>query len=246
MYDICLKTDSQAALITALAPFGMTTEDMEGQTILKTHGPGFDIAYLGRVVETPGVTDPETMEVTTPATFLPGEYAILRGDADVVMRVLEADLDGAEVLTEKPVQIGGFGGEWNAVQTPNLDFVKAETKIKIEAKRDELLRGGYHFTYEGQILFLQTRDDEDRINWLGVLNAATIMVMSGKGADLTKIRTGENATIEIPYYQVQVLMLQTLAYQSSIYEAAWKHKDAIKDMTMEQVLAYDVESGWLS
>lgn len=125
--------------------------------------------------------------------------------------------------------------------------VKQQKKQQIDAKRDTLLKGGYHFTHEGQELTLQTRDDEDRINWLGILNAATAMIMAGAGDSLTKIRTAENVTITITFSQAQLLMLQTLNYQSSLYGSAWDHKDALELLTaLEEVTAYDVESGWPS
>lgn len=124
---------------------------------------------------------------------------------------------------------------------------KIEKKSSVEVKRDALLKTGYTFTFEEQILTLQTRDDEDRINWLGILNASTSMVMASKGDDLTKIRTAENVVITLSFSAAQILMLQTLAYQSSIYESSWTHKDDVDKLTaLEEVLAYDVETGWPS
>ena len=48
---------------------------------------------------------------------------------------------------------------------------KIEKKSSVEVKRDALLKTGYTFTFEEQILTLQTRDDEDRINRKRLLNA---------------------------------------------------------------------------
>ena len=57
----------------------------------------------------------------------------------------------------------------------------------------------------------------------------------------------ENAVISLSFSAAQILMLQTLAYQSSIYESSWTHKDEIDKLTtLEEVLAYDVETGWPS
>ena len=242
MQDFCLNAANEAAIISALESVGLTTPGMDGKPC-----PVGNYYYDGRIVAQQGQyrTNPDgTTETIAETTYLPGVYAKYRATDEQAALIQAATLPSGVEIVEPPTGLPLFGGEWLSPKKETLEEAITRVKSEIDEKRDTLLKSGYHFTFENQLLFLQTRDDEDRINWLGVLNAATVMVMSGKGSDLTKIRTGENVTIEIPYSQVQVLMLQTLGYQSSIYEAAWKYKDSLKDMTLEQVLSYDIESGW--
>lgn len=105
-YDICIKTTSQAALIAALAPLGLTAIDEDGTEHLKIGSADHAMAYVGRVVATPAVIDPETMTVTAPATFLPGEYAIMRATPNLLARVAAV----VEVV-EPPAGCPTFG-EW--------------------------------------------------------------------------------------------------------------------------------------
>lgn len=177
----------------------------------------------------------------------PAEYILPAGDKPEI------------TLTQKLVQgppekrDGGWYYTWEIVELDEEEIAaltlstKEQKKQQIESKRDTILKAGFHFTHEEKDLSLQTRDDEDRINWLGVLNASSAMIMAGAGDSPTKIRTAENEIITLTYSQAQLLMLQTLNYQSSVYESAWHHKDALDLLTtLEEVTAYDVESGWPS
>lgn len=128
-----------------------------------------------------------------------------------------------------------------------IESTKDIVRESINKKRDTLLNSGFKFTYNSKALTLQTRDNDDKINWLGVLNSASVMIGAGKGTDTTKIRTLENEIIILTYSDVQMLMLQTLNYQSSIYESSWKHKDALELLTdLEDIKSYIFEDNWLS
>ena len=123
-YDICLKTTSEAALIAALDPFGLTSKDEDGNAVLLTASHDHALAYVGRVQATPAEIDNEG-NVITEATYLPGEYAVLRADEALVKQLMAATLDGVEVLASPPASCPTFGGWTPLPAGPSLDEVKA-------------------------------------------------------------------------------------------------------------------------
>jgi hypothetical protein len=140
MYDVCLKTVSEVALVAALAPFNLTATDMQGKTVLKTSGPGHALAYIGRVVASPAVIDMETMAVTTEATYHDGEYAVLRAEESFLKQIMAASLDGVEVLADPPSGLGGFGGGWRRPPPgPTLDQAQSAALAAIRAACDAAL-----------------------------------------------------------------------------------------------------------
>lgn len=139
MYDICLKTTSEAALIAALTPLGLTAKDEAGNSILKTASHNHALAYFGRVQATPAEIDIETGSVTTEATYLPGEYAVLRGDEALVKQIMAATMDGVEVLADAPAGCPTFGGWTPLPAGPSLDEVKAVRILAATAACDAVL-----------------------------------------------------------------------------------------------------------
>lgn len=136
-YDLCFKTISESALVAALAPFGLTDLDEAGNTVLLTASHNHALAYVSRVQATPAEIDPETGNVLTEATYLPGEYAVLRGGKALIKQIIAATLDGVEVLTDAPAGCPTFGG-WLALQAVDIQAVKDAACGRLNAKRDAL------------------------------------------------------------------------------------------------------------
>lgn len=108
-YDICLKTTSLAALIAALAPFGLTSQDEDGNAVLTTASHDHALAYAGRVVATPAEIDNEG-NILSEATYLPGEYAVLRAEDTLLGQITVAPMAGVEVMDDPPAGCPTFGG----------------------------------------------------------------------------------------------------------------------------------------
>ena len=113
-YDICLKCNSQAALIVALAPYGLTTTDETGTTTLLATSQDHALAYAGRVVQTPAEIDQEG-HVVAEAIYWPGEYAILRADKEIIRQLRSTPPIGVALLPISPNGLS-FGGEWNILE----------------------------------------------------------------------------------------------------------------------------------
>jgi hypothetical protein len=121
-YDICVKTTSQAALIASLAPLGLTAIDEDGTEHLKIDSTEHAVAYVGQIIDVPAVIDPETRRITTPATYLPGEYAILRAGVDLLAQVA-----AVVKVVEPPAGCPTFG-EWRPVPVVDAAAVLAAAK----------------------------------------------------------------------------------------------------------------------
>ena len=137
-YDLCFKTPSEAALIAALAPFGMTGEDESGNAVLLTASHDHALAYVGRVVATPAVIDIEG-NVLTDATYLDGEYAVLRADEALVKQIMAATLADVEVLSDAPAGCPTFG-DWRLLPAgPTLEGAQSAALTTIRAACDAAL-----------------------------------------------------------------------------------------------------------
>lgn len=131
---------------------------------------------------------------------------------------------------------------------PSLEEVKVARRIEVDALRDSRLRLGFAFERDG-LHVLQTRGEDDRLNWLGVLSACQALVMGGQGSAALAIRTEANDTLAIPAVELMAILLGALNHQSAVYAVAWVHKDAINAITEESggreaVQAYDITNGW--
>ncbi len=125
MQDFCFKTTDQAALIEALEAQGLV---VDGQVV-------GDWLWIGQIVQTPGVYDPETGASTTPPTYLDGEYAILRLSGAVAAQIEAASWPGGVSLVDPPAGIPSFGGEW---LQPDLAALQAEACARIDAAAEDL------------------------------------------------------------------------------------------------------------
>lgn len=156
---------------------------------------------------------------------------------------LQKTVEGAPELVD-----GQWQQTWEVVDRYDVVTDAAEAMChRVDALRDEKLRSGYTFDHtDGQDYTLQTRGEEDRVNWLGRLNGAQVCIFAGLGDTQTlNIRTAENVTLALTCNDVQTLLVNALNHQSSIYAAAWAHKDALRGYTtMQEVAAHDITVDW--
>lgn len=140
-------------------------------------------------------------------------------------------------------------GEGTLVATPSLslDEAKALARSAIDRRRDEVFAFG--FTPSTGALAgktLQTRNVEDRTNWLTSQAAYSAAVAGGFGSvvDAT-FRTANNETIACTYAQGLQTLLAMADWGKSVMGASWALKDAVEaaaDLTA--LSSIDMEAGW--
>ncbi|WP_029458268.1 hypothetical protein [Solidesulfovibrio alcoholivorans] len=242
-YDICLKCNSLAALIAALAPHGLTTEDETGATTLLTASHGHALCYAGRVVQTPAEIDAEGI-VVTEAVYWPGEYAILRAEEAVLDQIAEASLTGVVVLDEPPTGCPTFG-DWSPRPAgPSLAELKDAACSRIEAKRQEREKTDIWINWpDGTKSIIQTRDERDWRNINGVASRGLFRLTQG----LTEedwFRDADNADHALLPPQAVDMGAQAAAGVSALAKTAQTAKDAINAPTVTtEAQVAEIEAG---
>lgn len=125
-YDICFKCDN-ANVVSRLIPIGLTATDESGTVSLAASGPHHDLIYAKRIEVTPAIIGAEG-DQSTPATYLDGEYLVLRAEPALLDALLAALPDGLEEV-DLPPGCPTFG-DWRPRPTP-VDQVAA-----LEAARE--------------------------------------------------------------------------------------------------------------
>lgn len=238
-YDICLKTTSAAALIAALAPFGLTSQDEEGNAVLLTASHDHALSYAGRVQATPVEIDPETGNVITEATYLPGEYAVMRGGESLVKQIMAATLEGAEVLAEPPAGCPTFGG-WIPLPSVDIQAVKDAACARLNAKRDAIQYST--FTDSNGHSYDTDARSREKMTGLEAKIANGLTLPGGftwTGAD----------NVERPHTNATFLALTTeiLLWTSTVHGVCVEAKKAIRDeavTAIEQVAAIEAGVVW--
>ncbi len=230
-YDICLKCTGLPALIAALAPYGLTTTDDTGASVLLTASHDHALAYAGRVVETPAVIDRDG-RVVAEATYWPGEYAILRAEEAILDRVAGATMAGVEILAEPPTGCPTFG-EWRPRPAgPTLADLKAEACARIEDKRQGLEKTDIWIRWpDGTKSIIQTRDERDWRNINGVASRGLFRLTQG----LTEedwFRDADNVDHVLLPPQAVDMGAQAAAGVSALAKTAQTAKDAINAPTV--------------
>ena len=118
---------------------------------------------------------------------------------------------------------------------------RAALRAAIEAHAAAAFARGYapaHVAFAGQRL--QTRDVEDRTNWLTSQASYAAAVAAGAGdvVDAT-FRTAANATVTVTYAEGLDVLLGMAAWGRTIMARSWELKDAITAGDMP-----DVAAGW--
>lgn len=145
-----------------------------------------------------------------------------------------------------PPEDGVFAdGAWSVP----LDVLKARKKLQVDMTLGGKFQAGFTPT-TGPLAghTLQTRDSDDRTNWLTSQAAYLAQVNAGNGAALeADFRDEANATVTLSYVDGYTALLQMAAWGKALFQNTWALKDQIKAAADEAALdAIDVTAGWPS
>lgn len=134
-----------------------------------------------------------------------------------------------------------------AAMTPTLADLKAAKIAEINAKLESVLTGGYTVqsgAMTGQVL--QTRNLEDRTNWLISQESYSAAVAMGHGAvEGATFRTADNSTFTVSFSEGIGVLLAMAAWGAAAMNNSWGIKDAARaaeDLTALD--AIDIGAGW--
>lgn len=120
----------------------------------------------------------------------------------------------------------------------SLPEAVSERKQAVNALREQKLVKG--FTWNGH---LWDSDDRGRANIAGILTALVAGLFTAPPGFTW--RTKDNGNVAVTDADLKAMGLALFAYANGIYKAAHQHRDALNLLpTVEQVVAYDVDSGW--
>ena len=135
--------------------------------------------------------------------------------------------------------------EIEAERVPNL---KAAKRAAVSALLDAKLSGGYEHDFGEPygVKKLQTRNIEDRTNWLTSQASYGAAIAAGAGAVMgANFRTEDNININLSYSDGHAVLLAMAQWGAAKYAKSWALKDAIAEAADEAALdAIDIESGW--
>ncbi len=144
-------------------------------------------------------------------------------------------------------------GLWRQVWTvrersaEELADAKVAARAAVSAKLAEQFAGG--FTPSAGALAgktLQTRDIEDRTNWLTSQAAYSAAVAAGQGAvEGAVFRTADNETVTTSYADGLAVLLAMAAWGKALMGHSWALKDQIAAAaTFADLETIDIETGW--
>ncbi len=98
---------------------------------------------------------------------------------------------------------------------------------------------------EAGIQVLQTRDMEDRTNWLILESGINDLLAVGQGATAVTIRTEENCLIDLPASDAKAVLVAMKQSGAAKLAQSWALKNAIEQATtLAEFDAIDVTAGW--
>lgn len=135
---------------------------------------------------------------------------------------------------------------------PSFEERKTAMKAAVATILNEKLTGGYavpesvNAVLAGKVL--QTRDVEDRTNWLTSQAAYSAQVAAGNGTvEGASFRAADNSTTTVSFAEGLTVLLSMAAWGAQHYAASWALKDAIDAAEDDTALdAIDIEAGWPS
>lgn len=140
-----------------------------------------------------------------------------------------------------------IGEDGQIVVNPNKDaLLLVETRqsktTAVDTLRDAKVAAGMPYTFSDGTGTLQLRDNTDFRNVIGL--SATGLALVGQKATI-KFRDQEDVVHDMTPEQARDMGIAMSACVSEIYQASWRHKDAIgKLTTKEEIDAYDITTGW--
>lgn len=176
-------------------------------------------------------------------------YAIIENGTVANIVEAEADFAGEQGwIAAGSAQIGwSYDGQDFSAPVLTLEQAKEAKRSAIERKRDEVMSAGFTPS-TGPVAgkTLQTRGDDDKINWLTSQAAYQAAVAGGAGdvADAT-FRTADNETVVATYAEGLETLLGMAAWGKAIWGNSWALKDAVSGASdMTELSAIDIEEGW--
>ena len=157
------------------------------------------------------------------------------------------NLPGADGVEE--YEPGKWQQKWieRAATLEELATAKADKQAAISAKRDEVMASGF-VPAIGPVAGhrLQTRNLDDRTNWLTSQAAYSAAVAGGHGdVSGAEFRTVDNETIPATYADGLSTLLAMAAWGKAIMGHSWTLKDAVTAAeTFADLAAIDIEAGW--
>ncbi len=135
------------------------------------------------------------------------------------------------------------------IAAPDTARRKAIMTSVISTLRERKFREGFPVSGTGTALdghTLQTRDAEDRTNWLTSQAAYAAAVAAGHaGAPGAVFRTASNQTIGLTFGQGLAILLGMAAWGKAVMGRSWELKDAVAAAADDAALdAIDLEAGW--
>ncbi len=124
---------------------------------------------------------------------------------------------------------------------------QAAKRAAVNARLNSLLTGGYTVeagTMAGEVL--QTRNLEDRTNWLISQASYSAAVAAGHGEAAGAVfRTAANGTYTLSFAEGLSVLLAMAAWGAVCMGRSWDLKDAIEAAEDDGALdAVDIEAGW--
>lgn len=157
-----------------------------------------------------------------------------------------------EVAERDGIELVGGVWRWKWIVRPRtadeLEQAKDERRAEVDAKRDAVMAGGF-VPANGPVAGhrLQTRNLDDRTNWLTSQAAYSAAVAGGHGAVMgAKFRTAGNQTIDASYDDGLATLLEMAAWGAAVMDRSWVMKDIEIGgaETFEALAAIDIEAGW--
>lgn len=130
---------------------------------------------------------------------------------------------------------------------PSFEDLRIAKIEAVNTKVSEVLSGG--FTVPSGVMageVLQTRNLDDRTNWLVSQASYSVMAGLGNGAELgAKFRSADNSTFTMSYTDGLNVLMTMAAWGAAAMDNSWSLKDAIKATKDQTALdAIDIEAGW--
>lgn len=134
-----------------------------------------------------------------------------------------------------------------AARIPTLEQARNNKLAAVSAKLNAVLSGGFTVptgAMAGKVL--QTRNLEDRTNWLISQASYSAAVACGQGAvEGAKFRTEDNETFTVTFAEGLNVLVAMAEWGASCMRPSWTLKDAIAAASDITALdAIDIDTGW--
>lgn len=159
----------------------------------------------------------------------------------------ETSADLVMTLNKRWKKVAAVRGK-RPLSTDELAARRAAVAARVEAvnaERDRRLTGGFRYDFGGAIgpKVLQTRDAEDKVNWLISRGAYRDAVDAGHGAALgAEFRSADNTTFTVSLSDGLAALVAMERWGKAVMSRSWALKDALAAGADPATL--DLTTGW--